>query len=495
MGGQPGRHAFATARVMVAIAAVMAAVVLIGGHGAPASGAPSFGGVQAGGEPISWLAAGDSFSSGEGIPRAMGDCQQSEQAFGPRAARLLETERGATVTPVLVTACTGAVSQDFFNRVNKTHPRQADWARNVALGGTTDGRYDVVTLSFGGNDIDFGGVMVDCLTASTWSSIVENGQNGCSTTPEEMAERIANLSRGVGMAKDSGPFGKDGQPADLASFYAQVADEHLAEGGVLVVAGYPRLIAPSDQWGKWRNGRCGQLSAADADMIGDAAEILDATTKAAARKAQTLVEGERTIAYVSRLDLFDADGVSRSLCTRNGASWINGVSSVTWNHRKESPYHPNEIGHLKTAERVAAAVWKVVKAKVAPVPESAPEPELEDQTEDQVGVEDPLTDTSNDVISDGSIGWGVGDRFSDLCSVAWPTAPVITATSIEVTTFCQHTPQQFLFVHVSYPDPDLPLNPMTGFSRVEGTIVGTSTNGVGVKQLVVEADTYILDAG
>lgn len=440
------------------------------------------------GEPVSWLAAGDSFSSGEGVPRAVGDCQQSEKAFGPRAARLLETEKDATIEPVVMTACTGAVTQDFFNRENKSHPKQTDWAADTSVGGLTGGRYDVATLSFGGNDVDFGGVMTDCLVESSWGNIVKSGQAGCTTTPEEMAERISKLGRGVGVSKDSGPFGRGGANADLATFYAQVAQDHVEEGGVLVVVGYPRLIAPSDQWPAWRNGRCGQLSAEDSDMIGDAAVLLDATTKASTRQAQSLVKG-RTISYVSRLDIFDADGVSRSLCTRNGASWMNGVSSVTWTARKESPYHPNQLGHYATAERVAASAWKSIKINATSTPTPAPTP--------STPTEEPTPEPTEDetVISDGSSTYGVGERFSDLCSVAWPTAPTITADSIEVLTFCQHMLEQFTFVHVSYPDPNLPLNPMTGFSLVEGTIVGTSTSSLGLKTLLVEADTYELDAG
>lgn len=430
------------------------------------------------GEPVSWLGAGDSFSSGEGIPKAVGDCEQSERAFAPRAARLLETERGVNVDPVVMTACTGAVTQDFFNRNNKSHPTQTVWAREGLVGG----RYDVASLSFGGNDVDFGEVMTDCLFHSGWGSLVKTGDSGCSITPAEMTERISDVNRGIGTNKDSGPFGRGGTDVDLATFYAQVATDHLTEGGTLVVVGYPRLIAPSDQWPAWRNGRCGQIGAKDADMIGDAAVLLDETTKAAAQRAQTMVEG-RTISYVSRLDIFDAGGASRSLCTRNGASWINGVSSVAWNQRRESPYHPNELGHLATAERVAANVWKVIKTKTAPVPDPSESSEpTEEPTEEEVA------------ISDGMSTFGIGERFEGECSVAWPTSPTITATTIELTTFCPgDVPEQFTFVYVIYPDPDLPITPMSGFSRVEGEIVGTSVSGVGLKSLVVEADTYILD--
>lgn len=428
--------------------------------------------------PISWLAAGDSFSSGEGIPQAVGDCAQSPKAFGPRAAKLLITERDMDVSTVL-TACTGAVSTDFFNRANKSHPTQTQWAADEHGG---DPVFDVTSMSFGGNDVDFADVMMRCLDLPSWDEIVGSGKAGCDVTPEGLALRVANLDKGIGSSASSGPFGANNTPADLSSFFAQVAETHVAENGTLVIVGYPRLIAPSDQWPVWRKGRCGQISASDADMLGKAAVLLDATMKAATTRADDSVEG-RSISYVSRLDLFDRDGDSHSLCAKGGTSWMNGVASLWYAGRKESPFHPNQIGHLVTAERVAAVAYKDLSdgAETTSEPVESPEPT------------DPVPTEEETSISDGSSTYEIGEAFSEECSNAWPTAPSRTTTTIEMTMFCPNVPGQFLFVHVSYPDPNLAITPSTGFNLIEGTIVEISVSGYGPKTLVVAADNIVLD--
>jgi hypothetical protein len=430
--------------------------------------------------PLSWLAAGDSFSSGEGIPRTTGDCAQSPKAFGPRAAQLLITEKDMDITTVF-TACTGAVTTEFFNRPNKSHPTQAEWATDAHGGNRV---FDVATMSFGGNDVDFAAVMKRCLDLPPWEEILESGRTGCDVTPEGLALRVTNLDKGIGSAANSGPFGAGNTPSSLSAFYTQVANTHVADGGTLVVVGYPRLIAPSNQWPAWRKGRCGQISAADADMLGDAAAVLDSTMKEAAARADGAVQ-ERSVLYVSRFDLFDHDGDSRSLCAKGGTSWMNGVASLWYAGRLESPFHPNQIGHLATAEKVAAVVHKDLTSNNAPASVAEPTDEPTSEPTEEA--------TDDDIISDGSSTYEIGEPFSEVCSNAWPTAPSRTTTTIEMTMFCPEVPGQFLFVHVSYPDPNLPITPATGFNLIEGEIVDISVSGYGPKSLVVAADNVVLD--
>lgn len=472
---RPARYAFLGRSGLVMLAVALAGVAcLLTDTGLRATASPATA------EELSWLAAGDSFSSGEGIPRTSGDCAQSQRAFGPRAAKLLDTERDMTFGTVAFTACTGAVATEFFNRANKSHPSQTVWAAQEHAGGV----FDVATISFGGNDVDFGAVMKRCLDMPPWEEILESGRAGCDVTPDGLASRVANLERGIGSAANSGPFGPNNTATDLAGFFAAVANRHVTEGGSLVIAGYPRLIAPSNQWPAWRKDRCGQIGAADADMLGNAAVLLDEATRRAVKIAQGKV-GNRSISYVSRLSLFDGNGTSHSLCSKTGTSWMNGVASLWYAGRFESPFHPNEIGHLKTAERVAAEVAMDLQAAASPTPKP---------TETLTPTDDPTEEpTEEEVISDGESGFQIGDSFSAECSVAWPTAPSYTPTTIELTTFCNGVPGQFQFVHVSYPDPDLPIDPNTGFSRVEGTIVNIAVSEYGFKTLYVHADTYILD--
>jgi hypothetical protein len=53
---------------------------------------------------------------------------------------------------------------------------------------------------------------------------------------------------------------------------------------------------------------------------------------------------------------------------------------------------------------------------------------------------------------------------------------------------CPAVPGQFLFVQVSYPDPNFPITPSTGRISVHGRIVDIAHSAYGYTELVVSAD-------
>ena len=72
--------------------------------------------------------------------------------------------------------------------------------------------------------------------------------------------------------------------------------------------------------------------------------------------------------------------------------------------------------------------------------------------------------------------------------VAWPTAPVKTSDSIQMTMSCKGVPEdKFLFTQVIYGDPNLAITPDHDQARVAGKIVNVATSGYGYRELVVEA--------
>src|SRR5690554_3724830 len=71
-------------------------------------------GQTAGGDPVSWLSTGDSYSSGEGVFGNRGDCARSNDAWGRVAVSELR-ESGWFIPQVGFTACTGHMVEDFFN--------------------------------------------------------------------------------------------------------------------------------------------------------------------------------------------------------------------------------------------------------------------------------------------------------------------------------------------------------------------------------------------
>jgi hypothetical protein len=82
----------------------------------------------------------------------------------------------------------------------------------------------------------------------------------------------------------------------------------------------------------------------------------------------------------------------------------------------------------------------------------------------------------------------IGASFDSECVEAWPTAPVTTSDSIQMTMSCNQVPEdQFLFTQVIYGDPNLPITPDHDQAQVIGKVVDIATSGYGYRELVVEA--------
>lgn len=80
-----------------------------------------------------------------------------------------------------------------------------------------------------------------------------------------------------------------------------------------------------------------------------------------------------------------------------------------------------------------------------------------------------------------------GDPFNETCSVAWPSAPQVTATDIQITAYCPNVPSTYPVVLVVYPDPSLPITPSTGSFRVVGQVYGSDVAQSGLPYLIVLA--------
>lgn len=471
----------------VAVTAAAIALLAVPAADTAVARQPSRLGIQAAPAPdrsISWLELGDSFSSGEGIPDAGPPCARSQLAFAPAAARLLRQQRGWTVGPEIFVACSGDVATDLFNaRASaagiEARPSQLDWAHEAGLPPT--GRSDIVSFSFGGNDIGFDDVIKSCLELpATWTAAVSGSYEGRRCAPVDgqslvhgLSDRVDNLVSTGERSDDLGPVANRGSAdVPLADLYRRVLEELLAENGVLVVVGYPRLFAPSRQWGEWRGGRCATVAAADADALGAAAEHFDEALRRATTDADP---GGQRIVYVSRLGIFDGDGSGRSHALCGGQTeWLNRLTAGLNDPeiRFERSFHPNAPGHAATAEAIAADLDG--RFSPAPTPTTAPSPEA----------------TSPPITSGGT--FAIGDAFDSQCVVAWPTAPVRSSKGITMRMSCSGVPNQFLFVDVFHPDRDLEITPSTGRVGVHGEIVDVTESELGFRTLVVLADSIDL---
>jgi len=84
----------------------------------------------------------------------------------------------------------------------------------------------------------------------------------------------------------------------------------------------------------------------------------------------------------------------------------------------------------------------------------------------------------------------VGSSFASWCVVAWPTAPTITANSIEMTMSCAAVPEgEYLFTDVIYGNPHLPISPDHARAYVVGKIIDIARSEEGYSELVVQASS------
>ena len=290
-------------------------------------------------EPVSssdsrrWLAMGDSYSSGEGIKNASGGCQQSQDAYGPTAARTLgfapfESDLDTSSTASDFLACTGAKIDYGLSRLDKLKGK----------------KYDVVSMTFGGNNAEFDKILRDCVTTAIRSY--------AGSDPIGLA--VGNLVGfcGIGVA-DMETKIKALEPK-LAQLYKK-AVEHLRPGGMVYVIGYPHLFAPSEDWGLWSQATtCSWLKGVDADKIWHLVDVMNGNIIGAASDAGPSVQ------YVAVDDLFE----DRELCSKH--PWINVFPTLDLNELRSTlqdpfaqiypSFHPNYDGHQAIAKELEGYV-------------------------------------------------------------------------------------------------------------------------------------------
>lgn len=291
-------------------------VLLVVGRVLPAAAAPTPGAV---------LVLGDSYSSGEGLPTASGDCgTETERSWGALVAAGL----GATELQLL--ACSGARVADVTVGGPLGRPAQLAAATPA----------DVVLLTLGGNDLGFVDIVADCLgfaqleQSPTAEALQEGGwtdllsspadvDRGCDVTQEELLTRVAALG-----APDRFVLDDEGRTGSLGDVYATVADRAVADGGRLVVVGYPALFAEAGVWPARYVQRCHGLRAADATSLAAVVAALDEQVASAVAAANDVL-GDVIVQHVSVLAAADGsvDGVDHRLCG-GGEPWINGLTVV-----------------------------------------------------------------------------------------------------------------------------------------------------------------------
>jgi lysophospholipase L1-like esterase len=252
----------ARSRLLAVIAAPLALLAALLAPTSPA---------QAAGE--SYVALGDSYASGTGTRSYINDgtsCQRSTYAY----PSLIAAQKGYALN---FKACSGAKIPDVTNN------------QISALTSTT--RF--VTISVGGNDAGFSGVLTECALPG-WAS----NCNGKIDTAQAFLNNTL--------------------PGQLNTLYSSIRSR--ASTAKVVVVGYPRIFNGED---------CNAatfFSPAEETRLNQMADLLNSKVAAAA--------SARGFTFANPTSRF----IGHAVC--DSPEWLNGLS----NPIGES-YHPNRIGH------------------------------------------------------------------------------------------------------------------------------------------------------
>ena len=315
------RHAAFRGRGGLAAAATAAAAVVGLSLGA---------GVGTARSPQTWLAAGDSYSSGEGLPHATGSCAQARPGSGAEDWADVARDRIGTALPALgrprLVACSGARSSDFLS---------SQWTPEL-------GRFDLVTFTFGGNDIGFSQILKQCVGLP----------EGLPSDPGHNCPRDSLIRTAIASALES-PY---------RAFLTRVATDAVTTGGNIVILGYPELVELPSFWPSGTSS-CSLIGVADANELRGLGADMNATigydvslVNAAHPNGVHLTFVDVNSgggAGISRYDqsLFEpASGPRHNLCASQ--SWINGLSTIDYG---AGSFHPKQAAQ-DAMGRLAAQV-------------------------------------------------------------------------------------------------------------------------------------------
>jgi len=224
----------------------------------------------------SYVALGDSYSSGVGTRTYIADgtsCQRSVYAYPP----LIAAARGYALN---FRACSGATVADVTN------------TQLSALASSTA----YVSISVGGNDAGFAGVLTECAQPG-WMSDCTGAIDG--------AQNIINNTL----------------PSRLRTLYSSIRTK--APNAKVVVVGYPRIFNGED---------CNALtwfSPTEESRLNSTADLLNSRLASAASGAG--------FAFASPASAF----IGHAVC--DSPEWLNGLSSPV-----SESYHPNPATHPAT---------------------------------------------------------------------------------------------------------------------------------------------------
>jgi hypothetical protein len=362
------------------------------------------------GRQRNYVALGDSYSSGEGVPPFFAGtdgpsdfCHRSPLAY----SQVLGTRY--RMTPKFY-ACSGAETTDITNEIQYTEPAQ------ITRDGV-DGTADLLTITIGGNDAGFADVLKACIGQKLKADFI-NAAIG-------PVGRWLGLGREPSCAKSSAFTSSVHQQIDGVFFPVETTYQRLKQATgpdtSIIASNYPRLFPVDDD-----DQNCLALDFIltndTQDWMNSAGDRLDGVLASAA--------GDAGVNFVDVRSAF----AGHEICGPSGA-YINGLSMAsgsgggcTWSVLGKciipgipivGSFHPNAAGHANGyAAPIASYIDSATNTNPAGFPRNPFSLRLRLQTPPAIGVgpltAQPLTTGSDDCTGTYQAGQQVavsGDGF------------------------------------------------------------------------------------
>ncbi len=283
----------------VAVAAAATVLTLLG---FPSTGAPRT--ISA---PEHYVALGDSYASGPGLPEQRTDpigCQRSTHNYPALLAQTLGIRDYTDVS------CGGARTDDM------TAPQPVRPGPNPAQFDALRPDTDLVTLSIGGNDINIGGLWLTCARLGATDPSGDPCKRQATAGGTDLyAQRIAAAARKVAQALES-------------------IRQRSPRATVLLV-GYLRILPPTT--GCYP---AFPVARGDVPYVDEVERQLTAMLAAQA--------GKHGAVFVDSY----AGSLGHDACQRSGAKWVEGTTPAS----AAAPDHPNLTGMRQVAGFALAAL-------------------------------------------------------------------------------------------------------------------------------------------
>lgn len=314
-------------------------------------------------EERSWLAMGDSYSSGEGIPGTVPegqdgvnggsngqgrDCRRATgegtEATAWAVGAFDEVAEGMGLGDLDFVACTGATIDEARDQIAE------------ATAATGRDRWDLVTFSFGGNNIGFGDVLHGCLDIARGGWGQFDLTPGCDINERRLRRRIDMLSGRIPIEE-----GEYQGSTSLRSLLALLATNQVTPGGDVVVVGYPQLIEETGRWPLWRQvtGMCERVFGFNVAMLRSVTGYLNEQIALVVEDADRLYRDQGVRFHFLDIsedpyEYSDNPGDRHGLCAED--PWLNGLTAslTDGDFRLGNSFHPEQFGHTNTARVLAA---------------------------------------------------------------------------------------------------------------------------------------------